>query len=65
MSQRSPFVLYTADDVPMAFPPDTSYDDIVLCAISLGDGAQVCRDVGLVSIQLGRVDNGKYVEGPA
>ena len=67
MSERSPFVIYTAEGVPMAFPEDTTYEDVVLAAEGIGDGTRLVRDEygrpeSMGEIALGEVRDGVFRE---
>ena len=66
---RSPFVIWhpasagCPDGYPMAFPEDTSLEDVVKSAVAYGDGCRVIRELPTgIDILLGEVKGGVYVE---
>lgn len=66
---RSPFVIWhpptdlVPDYFPMAFPEDTSLEDVVKCAVAYGDGCRVVREeAGGEDVLLGEVREGAFDE---
>lgn len=62
MSRISPFIIWHPDGFPMAFPPETTFDEVVVVAELSGDGTRLVRDVGYGEIPVGEVVGNKYIE---